>query len=220
VLLVGALIAGFIAVHQADRADNQAAAAQRVAVAADARRVGTRARLSDEISLSVLLAIAGVRLDDAAETRANLHAVLDRNSRLVRSVPAANGETAGIIASPDGRWIAASDNSNRLHLYDARDGRLLRSYTDGSKPTSEDAGVAAAFSPDGTLLAAGPYIVSNQPVHLLDPRTTRETTIRLAPMPALPGSTASGYGVSPSSSVPMVATSGRSWWRSIPRTRG
>ena len=83
-LLVGALIAGFVAVRQADRADAEAAAAQQLAVSADARRVGARAQLSEEISLSLLLAAAGVRLAEAPETRANLLAALARHPRLVR----------------------------------------------------------------------------------------------------------------------------------------
>jgi WD40 repeat protein/DNA-binding SARP family transcriptional activator len=195
-LLVGALIAGLVAVQQAGRADRQAAAARRVAIAADARRVGARARLPDEISLSVLLATAGVRLDDAPETRANLLAVLDSTPRLVRSAPGGNGETEGIAVSPDGRWIAVSDNSSQMHLYDARDDRMLGSYSSGPAPApGDDGGVAGAFSPDGRFLAVGPYAVTTDPVRLLDPRTMREAGTRLAPARGFRGATVASFHV-------------------------
>ena len=58
-LLVGALIAGLLAVRQADRAE-QAATSEL------ARQVGARALLTEDISHSLLLAIQGVRLDDSA----------------------------------------------------------------------------------------------------------------------------------------------------------
>ena len=75
VLLVLALVAGVLAAVQSDRANENAAQAtkrQGAAVSADARRVGARSQLTDDISLSLLLAAAGARLDDSPETRANL----------------------------------------------------------------------------------------------------------------------------------------------------
>ena len=58
------------------RATTRAASRGRqAAVSADARRVGARSQLTDDISLSLLLAAAGARLDDSPETRVNL---LDR----------------------------------------------------------------------------------------------------------------------------------------------
>ena len=72
VLLVLALVAGVLAAVQTDRANENAAQAERnaeraeqLAVSADARQVGARAQLSDDISLSLLLAVAGARLDDS-----------------------------------------------------------------------------------------------------------------------------------------------------------
>ena len=76
VLLVLALVAGVLAAVQSDRANENAAQAEQNAarrrVSADARRVGARSQLTDDISLSLLLAAAGARLDDSPETRANL----------------------------------------------------------------------------------------------------------------------------------------------------
>ena len=79
VLLVLALVAGGIAAVQSNRASDNAAearsaadSARQAAVSADARRVGARSQLTDDISLSLLLAAAGARLDDSPETRVNL----------------------------------------------------------------------------------------------------------------------------------------------------
>ena len=91
VLLVLALVAGVLAVIQSDRANENAARAEQAAVSADARRVGARSQLTDDISLSLLLAAAGVRLDDSPETRANLVAALAERPTLVRSAPPEGG---------------------------------------------------------------------------------------------------------------------------------
>ena len=74
-LLVVALVAGLLAVRQANRAD-------RATVAADARRVGAQALVAEDIDQSLLLAVEGMRLDDSIDTRANLLAALTavRNS--------------------------------------------------------------------------------------------------------------------------------------------
>src|SRR6185503_2662169 len=83
---------------------------------------------------------------------------------------------------PDGRWIAASDDANRMHLYDAVTNRLLRSY-DAGRPAAEDgqAFMLGAFSPDSTKLAV---VLTNaesaEPVRLLDPTTMEPTATKLA----------------------------------------
>src|SRR6185295_16443633 len=97
-----------------------------LAVSADARRVGARSQLTDDISLSLLLAAAGARLDDSPETRANLLTALAKQPHLVRSAPPEGGYLETLDVSRDGRWIASSDGQNRMHLYDASTNRLLR----------------------------------------------------------------------------------------------
>ena len=62
--------------------------------------------------------------------------------------------------SRDGRWIASSDDQNRMHLYDASTNRLLRSYDAAG---SEDGlGFVSAFSPDSRQLAV---ILDGQALH-------------------------------------------------------
>ena len=177
VLLVLALLAGILAAVQSDRANENAAQAEQLAVSADARRVGVRSQLTDDISLSLLLAAAGARLDDSPETRANLVTALAGRPTLVRSAPPGGGYLGTFAVSRDGRWVASSDDQNRMHLYDASTNRLLRSY-DAARPSGDRSGsLLPAFSPDSRQLAvileAGR---STEPVRLLDPNTMQPTT--------------------------------------------
>ncbi len=184
VLLVLALVAGGVAAVQSDRAgrnaaDARAAAqiAREAAVSADARRVGTRSQLTDDISVSLLLAAAGLRLHDSPATRANLVTALAKRPTLVRSAPPGSGYLESLVVSRDGRWIAASDDRNWMHLYGAATGRLQRSY-DAGRPTEDgQAFLIGAFSPDSSRLAVTPTsMLSAEPVRLLDPRTMRPAT--------------------------------------------
>jgi WD40 repeat protein/DNA-binding SARP family transcriptional activator len=181
VLLVLALVAAGTAAVQSDRASDNAAKAEQSAVSADARRVGVRAQLTDDISLSLLLAVVGARLADSPETRANLLAALAERPHLVRSAPAGGGYLEVMSVSPDGRFIAASDDTNRMHLYDAATNRLLRSYDAGRPAEDAQALINGAFSPDSRQLAVSlESVASSEPVRLLDPDTMQPTGTRLA----------------------------------------
>jgi WD40 repeat protein/DNA-binding SARP family transcriptional activator len=181
VLLVLALVAGGFAAVQSDRAARNAAEARQSALSADARRVGTRAQLTDDISLSLLLAAAGARVDDSPETRANLLAALAKRPTLVRSAMSAGGFLDLLNVSPDGRWIAASDDQNRMHLYDAATNRLLRSY-DAGRAGEDQAVMVGAFSPDSSQLAVIlQFQDSTEPVRLLDPDTMQPTAELASP---------------------------------------
>ena len=187
VLLVLALAAGGLAAVQSNRAGRNAAEARAAAdtarqavISSDARRVGLRSQLTDDISLSLLLAAAGARLDDSALTRANLVTALAARPLLVRSAPPAGGFLEVLVVSPDGRWIASSDDQNRMHLYDTTTNRLLRSYDGDPPPDLEQGFMLGAFSPDSRQLAVAlETSASPEPVRLLDP-TTMEQTTRLA----------------------------------------
>jgi hypothetical protein len=180
VLLVVALIAGGFAAVQSDRAAHNAAEARQAALSADARRVGARAQLTDDISRSLLLAAAGARLDDSPETRVNLLDVLATQPHLVGSAPPGGGYLQWLDVSRDGRWIASSDDQNRMHLYDASTSRLMRSYDAGRPAEDGPAFFLGAFSPDSRQLAVTlGQVESTEPVRLLDPSTMRTVT-RLA----------------------------------------
>ena len=174
-LLVLALVAGSLAALQSNRANKNAARAEQAAISADARRVGVRAQLSEDLSLSLLLAVAGARLDASPETRVNLLAALAERPTLVRSAPPAGGFMEVLDVSGDGRWISSSDDHNLMHLYDASTGRLLRSY-DADRPAGTSGWILSSFSPDSKQLAV---VLSDQrstePVRLLDTNTMKPT---------------------------------------------
>jgi len=177
VLLVLALVAGILAAVQSNRANENAAHAEQLAVSADARRVGARSQLTEDISLSLLLAAAGARLDDSPETRANLLTALAKRPTLVRSAPPEGGYLEAMDVSRDGRWIASGDDQNRMHLYDASTNRLLRSYDAGRPAEDGQAFTIGAFSPDSSQLAVILTVGdSTEPVRLLDPDTMQPTT--------------------------------------------
>ncbi|MBD3925070.1 winged helix-turn-helix domain-containing protein [Nocardioides cavernae] len=181
VLLALALVAGGFAAVQSDRANQNAGRAERAAVSADARRVGLRSQLTDDISLSLLLAVAGARLEDSPETRTNLMTALSMRPHLVRSAPPGGSYMEGLSVSPDGRWIAASDEANWMHLYDASTSRLLRSYDAGRPPRAGQAWIMGSFSPDSRQLAVVlESVESTDPVRLLDPDTMQPTATRLS----------------------------------------
>ncbi len=66
----------------------------------------------------MLLAVAGVRLDDSPATRANLLAALQQRPQLVRSVCHDGDPVTGLAASPDGGSLAVYDRRGGLRLYD------------------------------------------------------------------------------------------------------
>ena len=77
VLLLVAVAAGVFAVEQKGTAEDEAAAAIAAQTVADARRAGARALATDDLDEAMLLAVAGVQLDDSVETRSSLLAVLE-----------------------------------------------------------------------------------------------------------------------------------------------
>ncbi|MEV5962085.1 BTAD domain-containing putative transcriptional regulator [Kribbella sp. NPDC051952] len=128
VLLVGALIAGLLAAGQAGRADRQAAAADQAAVAADAGRAGAKAVVQTDIDTSVLLAVAGVRMKESPESRANLLAALAKHPQLVRSMKTEKLASYGIQVTADGRRVLLYDANGTVLLYDLASGRRLAAH--------------------------------------------------------------------------------------------
>ncbi|MFG1817804.1 BTAD domain-containing putative transcriptional regulator [Kribbella sp. NPDC049174] len=173
-LLVGALVAGLVAVSQADRADQEAAAAEQAAVVADAGRAGAKALVQDAVDVSMLLAVAGVRLHETPESRANLLAVLAKQPQLIRSVVTEPIESFSLDVSPDGGRAVLYDPNGTALLYDPTTGELQgahRPKTDPPGAVRREGWGAAAFGPDGRYLAVGMPSPTTRPVWLLEPRT-------------------------------------------------
>jgi WD40 repeat protein/DNA-binding SARP family transcriptional activator len=165
VLSVVALVAGVLAARQARRAGA-------AAVAADARRVGAQALVVDDIDTALLLAVAGVRLDDSPDTRANLLATLGRSPHLIEVVRGeGDGAYVDLEVSPDGRTIAVVDDANRLQILDAST-HEVRATLQGDVPGPETVTTTVAFHPTGGPIAAS-FSAGTvpRPVVLLDPET-------------------------------------------------
>ncbi|MFD3400131.1 BTAD domain-containing putative transcriptional regulator [Kribbella sp. NPDC058693] len=181
-LMVGALIAGLVAVRQADRAE-QAATSEL------ARGIGARAQPVKEISHAILLAAQSVRLADTAETRALLTAAMNKNPQLIRSMPTPSGRADFLDVSPDGTRIIAGDGKATLQLYDAASGRVLRSRS-VVPDRGEQVFIGPRFSPDGRLVAAiawtagehADFVDAHRAVRLLN----ADTLEPVSPQPVLP----------------------------------
>jgi RNA polymerase sigma factor (sigma-70 family) len=70
-----------------------------------------------------------------------------------------------LAISPEGRLLASTHENGKIHLWEPKSGRRLREL-----PCSDDAAHSLAFSPDGTLLAAG----GDKLIHLIEVSSGRE----------------------------------------------
>ncbi|MBA3781424.1 MAG: winged helix-turn-helix domain-containing protein [Nocardioides sp.] len=172
VLLVLALAAGGVAVVQSDRASENAARAVANETAAEARRVSAHALATDDVDESMLLAVAGVRLDDSPETRSNLEAAIGRHPELTASTQmTGRAPVIHLDVSPDGRSVATYDFANQVRLYEIGTGELLAEYSTGTGRGRSWVSGQVAFSADGDTLAVLGAAPTRQPVRLLDAAT-------------------------------------------------
>ena len=104
-LLILALAAGGFAALQSNRANRSADSARSSELSAEARGAGAEGLATEDIDTSLLLAVAGVRLDDSPATRTNLLAALQQRPQLVRSIPFDGDPVAGLSVTPDGSGL-------------------------------------------------------------------------------------------------------------------
>ncbi len=173
-LLVIAMVAGLLAVRQANRAD-------RAAIAADARRVGAQALVVDNIDQSLLLGVEGVRLDDSPDTRANLVAALSRSPELIGVIRGDTPSFISVTASPDGDVVVVVRAYSGMSFYDTDTRQLMGSYDGVTVWQSE-------FSPDGKQIAVGAQFGRDgelpQPsVRLVDAGTLEDDPVQLGGTP-------------------------------------
>ena len=171
VVLVVALVAGLAAVRQRDRAQESAADADAAAVAADARRVGAQALVAEAPDRSLLLAVEGVRLDDAPDTRANLLAALSRSPALVGSAGVGQ-QLWALDVSPDGELVAVGGTPGVVSFHDAD---TLEQLGTLDAPSSR-----IRFRPDGEQIAVNAY---PHGVLLVDPTTFEPERVQLGDQP-------------------------------------
>jgi WD40 repeat protein/DNA-binding SARP family transcriptional activator len=208
--LVVAIVAGLLALRQADRADRttelaereteradrtaegaaEAAAtaeraaerADRTAIEADARRVGTQALVTENLDESLLMAVAGVRLDDSSDTRANLLTALTTNPALVAASRSAE-PLLTVDASFDGKVVAVGDPFTGIAFHDAVTLAPLGTFDDPpwtlkSRPGGTTLAMAAnPFNPNG------PQQLDPVPVLIVDTSTFALASSQLGGQP-------------------------------------
>jgi DNA-binding SARP family transcriptional activator/WD40 repeat protein len=191
VLLLIAVAGGAVAFTQRERADDNAAAAAASEVQAVARRAGASALVASDIDTSLLLAVAGMRLDPSTGTHNSLLAAITRRSPLVESQPVEGTLALTLDVSADGRFAAILDESRRLRLYETSSGDLVaeRQMGDDLVIGINAFGEEVRFSPDGRLLAVARTPYRGRPLALL-------TVPDLTPATPLPGVPAEGWRAS------------------------
>jgi energy-coupling factor transporter ATP-binding protein EcfA2 len=158
VLLVLALVAGLFAVLQRNHAEA-------VALKSDAERVGTLAQTETNIDLSMLLALAGVKLDNIPETRSDLLAALERSPAVIRVVHPSTGEITGVAIGPDGRLMVTGDSDGAVRFED------LRTWTPSGGAVQLPSPVlpnTVRFSPDGRTVAVASGAGTLTEIYLID----------------------------------------------------
>ena len=179
VLLALALAAGAVAVSQRSQARN-------AALTADAQRLGAMALTRERLEDALVLARAGVALEDSAVTRSNLLSVLMRQPQALGMLPEDGYPLYGAAVSPDERLAAVGGESGTVTIVELPSRRRV------GRPYEFRGGIVQdlRFSPDGTTLAVSGNAPPNARgvVDLIDPRTL-ERRVRIVP-PRYPGPTA------------------------------
>jgi WD40 repeat protein len=148
-LLLAAIIAGVVALSQRRSAQHAADVARTQARVAIAQRVGLQAGKSTDLATSLLLAVAGDRLAPSAVTDGNLLQALQRAGS-VMTIYHSPTRLLGDAVTPDGRILEANTNDGRVILFDTATAQEIAML-----PAVQHIDpVGAAFSPDGSLLAA------------------------------------------------------------------
>jgi WD40 repeat protein/class 3 adenylate cyclase/tRNA A-37 threonylcarbamoyl transferase component Bud32 len=142
VLLAVAIGAGVLALVQRNHAQAQS-------LTSDAELLGAQAQTEPKLDTALLLAVAGVRLQDRTQTRSDLLAALQRSPALLRILRPSRSEIVALRVSPDGRLLAFSDTTGVVRFIDLSDWRLSGGavHLPGVTPAG-----AMSFSPDGQTL--------------------------------------------------------------------
>jgi WD40 repeat protein len=179
VLLALAVVAGVIAVSERQ-------GARSAATAADAQRLGAQALSEDRLDRALLLAGAGLALDDSVATRSSLLSVLVRGPQAL-GVLNGDGPLFALALSPDGGTLAIGGLDDTVNLFDTETQERIGSY-----PTP---GIVTwlGFHPrNGSLAIVGGIDVPNPRgkgfLHVIDPGTQRpRLSASLVGPPADPG---------------------------------
>jgi WD40 repeat protein len=164
-LLALAIGAGMLFLIQRSNARDAEAAAEAQALRSDAERVGALALSAPNLERSMLLAVAGVTLQDRAETRSDLLAALQKSPATIRVLPAAGAAINAVAVSPDDRLLATGDVGGTVRFVRMATGEPAGARVELGLPVGPH---SLAFSPDGRTLAAGTRGPRRAELHLID----------------------------------------------------
>jgi DNA-binding SARP family transcriptional activator/WD40 repeat protein len=178
-LLVAALVAGTLAVRQANRATD----ATRTA---DAQRVASQAQIVDRLDQSLLLALASLRLDHSAGGGASLLAALARSPAITSYLPALDQPFWHLDVSRDGDAVGVMDLAGRVRFYNPQNWQRLGVFD--PHPPGWKTQVACVcnpvtFSPDGARVAVAIPTLAAASVRLLNTRNYRPVASQLGGLP-------------------------------------
>ncbi|HYN29316.1 MAG TPA: BTAD domain-containing putative transcriptional regulator [Dermatophilaceae bacterium] len=183
-LAVVAITAGALASAASRRADS-------AATAADARRLGAEALRAGQLDTALLLSVAGLRLSDLPDTRANLLATLDQAATLVRSarVPIVVSQSvhrqAGTVlaqAPKEGLLVRRADTLEPLARHADLRGPAVVTAPDGSmSAVTVMPELAAAPGGRPVVLLNGEHEVAADQLGGIPPGTFAQQDISVSP---------------------------------------
>ena len=166
-----AMVAGLVAVRNANQADQDRRDREAAASLAEARRAGAQAGAQENIATALLVAVEALNVDHSSQAWDNLGAALTRAGPVVR-VGDVGGTTVSMSVSPDGRLVAVGMPTHQVRVFDSASLERVGFESD-TGPAS-----AVMFSPDGRRLAMavnqwtldrqGPPRIDEQPLRLYD----------------------------------------------------
>src|SRR5207253_2208 len=133
VLLAGTGVALALAIVGGVLALNQRNTARATALIADAQRLGAEALTEDRLDRALLLARAGVELEETPRTRSNLLAALLRAPQAAIGIlgGTADAEVFTTAVSPDGRVLAIGQAEGTVTTFDTASRRKRGGYPVG-----------------------------------------------------------------------------------------
>ena len=167
-LLVFAALAGVVALIQRSHAQAQA-------LTSDAERLGAQAQTESDLDRAMLLAVAGVKLQNRPETRSYLLAALQRSPALIRLLRPSQTEVDALQFSPDGRLIALSDAAGVVRFYNPADWQPQGPAVRLPHPVVP---LATSFSPDGRTLIVMAGTPVRTELYAIDVASRRARPIR------------------------------------------
>jgi WD40 repeat protein len=178
-LLIAVVVAGTLAVRQANRATEASRAA-------DAQRVASQSQLVDRVDQALQLALASLHLDPTAAGRASLLAALARHPQLTSFIPAADQPFWHLDVSPDGDAVAVMDFAGRVRSYNTQSMQRIGGFDPYPQGWATQVACVCdpvAFSPDGEELAVADLTLAQPSVRLLNAQTHRPIDRQLGGLP-------------------------------------